>query len=36
MLRGDLEGEALERYVKENVLTTTVDKAVAWSQGNSI
>jgi NADH-quinone oxidoreductase subunit B len=36
MLRGDLEGEALERYVRENVLTTTVDKAVAWSQGNSI
>ena len=36
MLRGDLEGEALERYVKESVLTTTVDKAVAWSQGNSI
>ena len=36
MLRGDLEGEALERYVKESVLTTTVEKAVAWSQGNSI
>jgi NADH-quinone oxidoreductase subunit B len=36
MLRGDLEGEALERYVKQSVLTTTVDKAVAWSQGNSI
>jgi NADH-quinone oxidoreductase subunit B len=36
MLRGDLEGEALERYVQERVLTTTVDKAVAWAQGNSI
>ena len=36
MLRGDLEGEALERYVKDSVLTTTVEKAVAWSQGNSI
>jgi NADH-quinone oxidoreductase subunit B len=36
MLRGDLEGEDLERYVEERVLTTTVDKAVAWAQGNSI
>jgi NADH-quinone oxidoreductase subunit B len=36
LLRGDLEGEELERYVEERVLTTTVDKAVAWSQGNSI
>jgi NADH-quinone oxidoreductase subunit B len=36
MLRGDLEGEDLERYVEERVLTTTVEKAVAWAQGNSI
>ncbi len=36
MLRGDLEGEDLERYVEERVLTTTVDKAVAWARGNSI
>ena len=36
LLRGDLEGEALERYVEQSVLTTTVDKAVAWAQGNSI
>ena len=36
MLRGDLEDEELERYVEERVLTTTVDKAVAWAQGNSI
>jgi NADH-quinone oxidoreductase subunit B len=35
MLRG-LEGEDLERYVEERVLTTTVEKAVAWAQGNSI
>jgi NADH-quinone oxidoreductase subunit B len=35
MLRGDLEGEALERYVEERVMTTTVEKAVAWAQGNS-
>ncbi|HLH65575.1 MAG TPA: NADH-quinone oxidoreductase subunit B family protein [Solirubrobacteraceae bacterium] len=36
MLRGDLEGEALERHVEQSVLTTTVQRAVAWSQGNSI
>jgi NADH-quinone oxidoreductase subunit B len=36
MLRGDLEGEALEQYVEERVLTTTVDKAVAWARGNSL
>jgi NADH-quinone oxidoreductase subunit B len=35
LLRGDLEGEALERYVEERVLTTTVDKAVRWARGNS-
>jgi NADH-quinone oxidoreductase subunit B len=35
MLRGDLEDEALERYVEQAVLTTTLDKAVAWSRGNS-
>jgi NADH-quinone oxidoreductase subunit B len=36
MLRGDLDEEDLERYVEERVLTTTVEKAVAWAQGNSI
>ena len=36
MLRGDLEGEDLERYVEERVLTTTVEKAVGWAQGNSL
>jgi NADH-quinone oxidoreductase subunit B len=35
MLRGDLEGEELERYVEERVLTTTLDKAVQWARGNS-
>jgi NADH-quinone oxidoreductase subunit B len=35
MLRGDLEGDALEQYVQDSVLTTTVDKAVAWARGNS-
>ena len=27
MLKGELEGEALEKYVEESVLTTTLDKA---------
>ena len=36
MLRGDLDDEDLERYVEERVLTTTLEKAVAWGQGNSI
>ena len=36
MLRGDLEGEELERYVERSIMTTTVEKAVAWSQGNSL
>jgi NADH-quinone oxidoreductase subunit B len=35
MLRGDLEGEELERYVEERVLTTTLEKAVSWARGNS-
>jgi NADH-quinone oxidoreductase subunit B len=36
MLRGDLEGEELEQYVRERILTTTLDKAVAWARGNSM
>ena len=36
MLRGDLTDEELERYVEERVLTTTVEKAVGWAQGNSM
>ena len=36
MLRGDLEGEELEKYVEKSIMTTTLEKAVAWSQGNSI
>ncbi len=35
MLAGDLEGEDLDRYVEERVMTTTLDKAVAWARGNS-
>jgi NADH-quinone oxidoreductase subunit B len=36
MLRGDMDQEALERYVEERVVTTTVDRAVAWARGNSL
>ena len=36
LLRGDLEGGDLEQYVEERVITTTLDKAVAWARGNSI
>jgi NADH-quinone oxidoreductase subunit B len=36
LLRGDMDDEELQRYVEERVLTTTVDRAVAWAQGNSI
>src|SRR6185312_11574007 len=33
---GELEGEALERYVEQRVLTTTLDKAVAWARSNAL
>ena len=36
MLRGDIPDAELERYVEERVLTTTLDKAVAWARGNSL
>jgi NADH-quinone oxidoreductase subunit B len=36
MLRGELEGEDLERYVQERIITTTLEKAVDWARGNSI
>jgi NADH-quinone oxidoreductase subunit B len=36
LLRGDLTDEEVERYVQQQVLTTTVDKAVAWARGNSL
>jgi NADH-quinone oxidoreductase subunit B len=36
MLRGAPEGRELEKYVEEKVLTTTLDRAVAWARGNSI
>ncbi|MEA2247733.1 MAG: NADH-quinone oxidoreductase subunit [Solirubrobacteraceae bacterium] len=36
MLRGDLDGDDLEKYVQERIITTTLDKAVSWARGNSI
>ena len=36
LLRGELEGEDLDKYVEERVLTTTLDKAVEWARGNSL
>jgi NADH-quinone oxidoreductase subunit B len=36
MLRGDLEGEDLERYVEEKVVTTTFEKMINLARSNSI
>ncbi len=36
MLRGDLEGADLQQYMQERVLTTTMDKAVAWARSNAL
>jgi NADH-quinone oxidoreductase subunit B len=36
VLRGDLEGEDLERYVEERVVTTTFEKVQNWARANSI
>jgi NADH-quinone oxidoreductase subunit B len=36
MLRGELEGDDLVQYVRESILTTTLETAVAWGQGNSM
>ena len=36
LLRGDLEGVDLERYVEERVLTTTLEKALNWARANSM
>jgi NADH-quinone oxidoreductase subunit B len=36
MLRGDLEGEDLEKYVEERVLTTTFDKMLNLARANSL
>jgi NADH-quinone oxidoreductase subunit B len=36
LLSGDLDDQDLDAYVEERVMTTTVDKAVAWARGNSL
>jgi NADH-quinone oxidoreductase subunit B len=36
MLRGDIEGDDLEQYVQDRIITTTLDKAVGWARGNSL
>ena len=36
MLNGGLEGDDLQQYVEERVMTTTLDKAVEWARGNSM
>ncbi|HEX9967276.1 MAG TPA: NADH-quinone oxidoreductase subunit B family protein, partial [Solirubrobacterales bacterium] len=36
MLRGDLEGEELERYVEERVVMTKFDQMLGWARANSM
>ncbi len=36
LLRGDLQGEDLERYVEEAVVTTNLDKALNWARANAM
>ncbi|MCW2959337.1 MAG: NADH-quinone oxidoreductase subunit [Solirubrobacterales bacterium] len=36
LLRGNLNDDELEEYVKSRVITTTLDKAVAWARGNAM
>lgn len=38
LLRGDkeIEGPAFEKYVEQRVLTTTLDKALAWARSNAV
>jgi NADH-quinone oxidoreductase subunit B len=36
MLRDDALGEDFDKYVEQAVMTTTLDRAVSWAQGNSI
>jgi NADH-quinone oxidoreductase subunit B len=36
MLRGDLEGEELERFVEERVVLTNFDKMLDWARANSM
>jgi len=36
MLKGDLEGKELERFVESRVLATTLEKAGKWAAGNAM
>ncbi|WP_354700406.1 NAD(P)H-quinone oxidoreductase subunit K, chloroplastic [Paraconexibacter sp. AEG42_29] len=36
LLRGDLTDAELEEYVQSKIITTTMDKAVAWARGNAM
>lgn len=36
LLRGDLEGEELERHVADRVLTTTLERAQNWARSNAM
>ncbi len=36
MLRGDLDTQSLDEFVEERVLTTTMDRAVAWARSNAM
>jgi len=36
MLKGELDGPELERYVEERLLTTTLEKAANWARSNAI
>jgi NADH-quinone oxidoreductase subunit B len=36
MLKGELEGADLEKYVEESVLTTTLDRAANWARANAM
>ena len=36
LLHGELEGEGLEQYVEQAVLTTTLDRALAWARSNAM
>jgi NADH-quinone oxidoreductase subunit B len=36
MLRGDIEGDDLERYVEERLLLTTLERAQNWARRNAL
>jgi NADH-quinone oxidoreductase subunit B len=36
LLTGNLDDAELQKHVEESIITTTVDKAVAWARGNAM